>query len=85
MAFSGNGTPGVYKLLGGARTRRADYDYDSHMKNDIKDAENQGELYIGRSGDPWGASPARNYEDIYVRVSSSANTTVNNTKAQLTA
>ncbi|XP_067209332.1 uncharacterized protein [Linepithema humile] len=79
-----NGTPGVYKLLGGARTRRADYDY-SHMKNDIKDAENQGDFYIGHSGDPWGASSARNYEDIYVRVSSSANTTVNNTKAQPTA
>lgn len=83
MTFSGNGTPGVYKLLGGARTRREDY--DSRMKNDIKDDENPGDLYIGHSGDPWGASSARNYEDIYVRASSSANTTANNTRAQPTA
>lgn len=77
MVLTGNGTPDVYKILGGARTRQADYDY-SYANNDI----NQGDLYIGHSGDPWGASSARNYDkDTYVRISSN-NATANNTKAQ---
>lgn len=81
MALAGNGTPDVYRILGGARTRQADYDY-SHP-NDIKDEGKQGDLYIGHSGDPWSTSSARNYEeDIYVRISPSANTTINDTKAQ---
>ncbi|XP_014475691.1 PREDICTED: uncharacterized protein LOC106745007 isoform X1 [Dinoponera quadriceps] len=70
----GNGTPDVYRILGGARTRHADYDYP-HM-NDIEDAGRQGDLYIGRSGDPWSASSASNYEkDILLSVPSSANDT----------
>lgn len=77
MALAGNGTPDVYRILGGARMRQADYDY-SHV-NDIKDEGNQEDLYIGHSGDPWSASTAHNYEeDIFAHVPSTAN----NTKAQ---
>ncbi|XP_014475693.1 PREDICTED: basic phospholipase A2 homolog 1 isoform X3 [Dinoponera quadriceps] len=44
--------------------------------NDIEDAGRQGDLYIGRSGDPWSASSASNYEkDILLSVPSSANDT----------
>lgn len=78
-AFAGNGTPDVHKILGGVKTRRYDYTY-----NDIKDAENPENLYIGRSGDPWNES-SRNYEeDMHLRVSS-ITTTKNNTKAQSVA
>ncbi|XP_072747351.1 uncharacterized protein [Anoplolepis gracilipes] len=66
---SGNGTPDVYyKILGGARTRQADYDY-SYMNNDLKDAENQGDkLYIGHGGDPWSTSlTSDDDKDIYVQ------------------
>ncbi|XP_072747349.1 uncharacterized protein [Anoplolepis gracilipes] len=65
----GNGTPDVYyKILGGARTRQADYDY-SYMNNDLKDAENQGDkLYIGHGGDPWSTSlTSDDDKDIYVQ------------------
>lgn len=79
----GNGTPDVYKILGGARTRQEDYDY-SYMNNDIKDAESQGDnLYIGRSGDPWSTPSTRDYDkDIYVHVSSQMDTALNNTRAR---
>lgn len=60
VALAGNGTPDVYRMLGGARTRRADYDYPP--VNDIEDAAKQGDLYIGRSGDPWSASSVRNFD-----------------------
>lgn len=81
-AIAGNGTPDVYKILGGARTRQGDYDY-SYINNDIKDAGNQRDnIYIGHSGDPWSASSARDYNDIYVHVpSSQLNTTINSTRA----
>lgn len=63
--IAGNGTPDVYKILGGVRTHQADYDY---MNNDVKDAGNQGDdLYIGHSGDPWSASSTNDYnKNIYV-------------------
>jgi len=82
-AIAGNGTPDVYKILGGARTRQEDYDY-SYMNNDIKDAENQGDnLYIGRSGDPWSTPSTRDYDkDIFVHVSSQLDTALNNTRAR---
>lgn len=72
--LAGNGTPDVYRILGGARTRHADYDYP--RMNGIEDVGKQGDLYIGHSGDPWSASSARNYgKDILLRVPSSANDT----------
>lgn len=82
-AIAGNGTPDVYKILGGARTRQEDYDY-SYMNNDVKDAENQGDnLYIGRSGDPWSAPSTHDHDkDIFVRVSSRMDTAPNNTWAR---
>ncbi|XP_020293311.1 uncharacterized protein LOC109859342 isoform X3 [Pseudomyrmex gracilis] len=75
-ALAGNGTPDVHKILGGVGTRQYDY---SHTYNDIKDDENQGNIYIGRSGDPWSASSLNYEEDIRVRVSSSITTTKNDT------
>ncbi|XP_018346779.1 PREDICTED: uncharacterized protein LOC108751197 [Trachymyrmex septentrionalis] len=75
-----NGTPDVYKILGGARIRQVDKDY-SHMNNE-KINENQEDLYIGNSGNPWNASSTRIYDkDIYV-YSSSNNVTANNMKSQ---
>lgn len=80
MALADNGTPDVYKILGGARTRQADYDY-SYMNSDIN--ENQEYLYVGHGGDPWSASSAPIYnKDIHVRVVSSNNTMANNTRPQ---
>lgn len=75
MALAGNGTPDVYRIVGGARTHHADYDYP--RVNDIEDAGKQGDLYVGRSGDPWSASSVRNHEeeDILLRVPSSTNNT----------
>ncbi|XP_011136238.2 uncharacterized protein LOC105181277 isoform X1 [Harpegnathos saltator] len=71
----GNGTPDVYRILGGSGTRHADYDYP--RMSEMDDARQQGDLYIGRSGDPWtSVSSAHNYEkDILVRVPPSANHT----------
>lgn len=78
--FAGNGTPDVHGILAGARTRQADRAYDSRTNNDIRDASDQGDLYIGHGGDPWSASSARNYQkDVYVRVSSPA---INGTRAR---
>ncbi|XP_036148740.1 uncharacterized protein LOC105838097 [Monomorium pharaonis] len=74
----GNGTPDVYKILGDTRTGQANYD-SSYMNNNMY--ENQEELYIGRSGDPWSTSSVRFYnKNIYTRIS--LNMTTNNTKTQ---
>jgi len=78
VALTGNGTPDVYKILGGTRTHQTDY--DSYMNNDING--NQEDLYVGHSGDPWNASSARSYtKNVYMHVSLN-NATTNNTKAQ---
>jgi len=72
VALTGNGTPDVYKILGGTRTHQAGNDINA----------NQEDLYVGHSGDPWNASSARSYtKNIYIHVSSN-NATTNNTKIQ---
>ncbi|KYQ46189.1 hypothetical protein ALC60_14817 [Trachymyrmex zeteki] len=59
--------------------RQVDYDY-SYMNNDVN--ENQEDLYIGNSDNPWSASSARIHDkDIYVHTSTN-NATANNMKTQ---